>query len=102
MEKNIKNLVCILALFGLVACSENETDDTSKFTDVYSEMLIISANRVLTDSVRKQQIDSLLNANQYTVDEFKQITDKYAKDHEKWKDIYKEVVEKVETKKRNQ
>jgi hypothetical protein len=100
MKKNIKTLICILAVFSLIACSKEETDDTSKFIDVYSEMLIISADKTLTDSLRRQQIDSLLTANQYTVHNFKQTTDKYAKDNGKWKDIYKEIVEKIDARKR--
>jgi predicted N-formylglutamate amidohydrolase len=101
MKKNTKNLICFLTVFALLSCSKNKADDTSKFIDVYSDMLVISANRNLTDSLRRQQIDSLLMANQYTADKFKQITDKYAKDHGKWKDIYKEIVETIEIKKRN-
>ena len=102
MKKSIKSLISVLAIFILVACSKDEIDETNKFTDVYSEMLIISADKTLTDSLRRQHIDSLLTANQYTVHEFKQITDKYAKDPIKWRDMYKEIVEKTEVKKRNQ
>ena len=102
MRKHIKNLVSILALFILVSCSKDEPEDISRFTDVYSEMLIISSNKTLSDSIRKQQIDSLLATYQYGAEEFKHIVNNYAKDQKKWKDIYKEVVEKIEAKKRNQ
>lgn len=101
MRKHIKNLVSILALFILVSCSKDEPEDIGRFTDVYSEMLIISSNKTLPDSTRKQQIDSLLAAYQYSAEEFKNIANNYAQDHKKWKDIYKEVVEKIEAKKRN-
>ena len=100
MKKSIKNIIYILAVFLLVACSKETKDETSKFTNVYSDILIISANRTLTDSTRKQQIDSLLTANQYTVNEFNNITDKYANDPVKWKDIYKDIVEQIDAKKR--
>jgi len=100
MKESIKILICILVVFVLAGCSKDEVDDTDKFIDVYSEMLVISANKTLTDSIRKQQVDSLLVANKYTVDEFKEITDNYANNPSKWKDIYKEIVEKIDAKKR--
>ena len=101
MKESIKILIYILVVFVLVGCSKEKSDETDKFIDVYSEMLVISANKILTDSTRRQQVDSLLTANKYTTDEFKEITNKYAKDPVKWKDIYKEIVEKIDAKKRN-
>jgi hypothetical protein len=101
MKESIKILVYVLVVFALAGCSKEEVDETDKFIDVYSEMLVISAKKTLTDSTRRQQVDSLLTANKYTVDEFKEITDKYANDPVKWKDIYKEIVEEIDAKKRN-
>jgi hypothetical protein len=101
MKENIKILICILVVFILVGCSKEGADVPDKFVDVYSEMLVISANKILTDSTREQQVDSLLTVNEYTVDEFKEVADKYAQDPIKWKDIYKEIVEKIDAKKRN-
>ena len=101
MKESIKILLCLLVVFVLAGCSKEETDVTDKFVDVYSEMLVVSANKTLTDSTRRQQVDSLLAVNEYTVDEFKEIADKYAQDPVKWKDIYKEIVEKIDAKKRN-
>jgi len=95
----MKNLFIIFSILLLASCSKEAKIDREKFTSVYAETLLISAKTTLSDSSRKSQIDSLLSINHLTESEFKTTVKELSEKPEEWRDIYKEILEKVEQKK---
>jgi hypothetical protein len=95
----MKKVLFVFGVLFLLSCSKDTFIERNKFTDIYAETLLISANTSLTDSLRKQRIDSLLRFNHFTEEDFKATVKKFSDDPERWKDIYKEIIDKVETKK---
>jgi hypothetical protein len=95
----MKKLFIIFSVLIFVSCSKDSKTERNKFTDLYVETLLISAKTSLTDSLRKRQIDSLMVVNHSTEADFKSSVQKYSGNPEEWKDIYKEITDKIEIKK---
>jgi hypothetical protein len=98
-KKSMKKIFFVFGVIFSFSCSNNTSIERNKFTSIYAETLIISANTSLSDALRKHKIDSLLNFNRFTEADFKAAVKKFSDDPEEWKEIYKEIIEKVETKK---
>ena len=97
--KIMKKFFFIFSVLFLISCSNDSKTERDKFTDLYAETLLISAKTSLNDSLRKQQVDSLLKVYHLTEAEFKSTAQKFSNNPEEWKDTYKEIVDKVEIKK---
>jgi hypothetical protein len=95
----MKKLFIIFSVLIFVSCSKDSKTERNKFTDLYAETLLISAKTSLNDSLRKHQIDSLMFVNHSTEADFKSTAQKYSENPEEWKDIYKEIIDKIEIKK---
>jgi len=97
--KFMKTTIFIFIAIFFASCSKNNHIERDKFVDIYAETLIISANTSLDDSKRKEKIDSLMNINNLTAEDFKYTVSVLSENPVEWKDIYKEVMEKIELKK---
>lgn len=95
----MRKVFFIFIVLFFTACSKDNYIERDKFTDIYAETLIISANTSLSDYGRKQKIDSLLSVNHLTATDFKSTADKFSGNPAEWKEIYKEIIEKIETRK---
>jgi hypothetical protein len=99
--KEITSLVIFLLLsFSFITCSKKEDRNVNKdkFVEIYSEIVLISANNSYSDQERKTKIDSLFAAQQTTEKAFNSTVEEFNKNPEDWKEIYKQVLEKIESK----
>jgi hypothetical protein len=103
-KNNFKKAILIfLALLLLVtyfsACSKSGSPkimNRGEFIDVYTEILIISADIKSTNKFRKAKIDTVLSKHNITGNDFKETVKNYNNDVEDWKKIYKEITDKLE------
>lgn len=95
----MKKIIFIFIILFFTSCSKDEHIERDKFIDIYAESLIISADTSVTDSIRKNRIDSLLKLNGYTEKDFKITAERLSQNPAEWRDTYKLIVEKIEMKK---
>jgi hypothetical protein len=104
MKINYKNIQCLVAFlifsFSFITCSKKEDRNLNKdkFVEIYSEIVLISANNSYTDPERKTKIDSLFTAHQTSEKAFNNTVEDFNKNPEDWKEIYKQVLERIESK----
>jgi hypothetical protein len=102
---NNKNILFFLIFFFQFilfnSCSKKEDRNLSKdqFIEIYTDIIFLSSDNKITDPERKLKIDSLFTAHRTTAAAFKNTINDFNKDPEEWKDIYKEVLNKLEKKK---
>jgi len=95
----MKKFLFIFLSFFELFCSKESCIKREEFTDIYADILIISANTTISNTQRKFKIDSLLKARGYSEQMFECTVKSFSENPEEWKDIYKEVLDKLEMKK---
>jgi hypothetical protein len=99
------SLAFFLSVFHFFSCSKSGSPkilDKSEFIEVYTEILIISADVKSTDTIRKEKITKVLMNHKITENDFRETVKNYNKDVEDWKKIYKEISDKLDKSKSTQ
>jgi hypothetical protein len=101
MKINIKYFPLLLLLFSIlffISCSKKEDKNLNKdrFIEIYSDILLISANNKFTDTERKSKIDSLFKSFNTNEKAFRNTVEEFNENPEEWKEIYKKMLDRFE------
>jgi hypothetical protein len=90
---------CLLLAY-LAGCSKQEKTATpisrEKFIEIYARMLIIGEETKSNSQGGKEKIQNLLKQHEVTEETLKTTVAAFNKHPEEWKEIYKEVIQRLE------
>jgi len=92
-------IVCLVTLLSVIAVSSKEKSKEmtqEEFVQLYVE-LSRAAEAYLSDSLRLVEVqDSIFNSSGFTRDDFEAFKEKIDKQPEKWEDVWKAILAKIE------